>query len=375
MQKTCKPSICFVIPRYVTFSTGGAEIQVYYLVNEFLARGWKVELLCGGSGFEEQINKSALEDKRVKFFYYRYRTLRFLEFFEVLALLFKTRSDIYYQRTDFALTGACAMFCRLMNKKMVYALASDADALKSKYLNAFKNYSYQSIIKKNIRRVDFFLVDKLVEKGKKWSKWIICQNNLQQGLVRSNFNRDAVIIPSLFPVRKQVINDKENIVLWVGNMTSAKRPELFVRMVQNLKQTEGWRFVMIGRESDVISKGNTSKIEVKGELSYQETLAWFDRAKVFVNTSLLEGLPNTFIQAWIKQALVLSLSVDPDGLLKKETLGYVFDDDLDKLTVFVDGYLNSSCSHQHVLTKAQSYARQTYDVKKNVDKLIHLITA
>lgn len=33
---TDKKSICFIIPRFVTFSTGGAELQVHNLSQQFL---------------------------------------------------------------------------------------------------------------------------------------------------------------------------------------------------------------------------------------------------------------------------------------------------------------------------------------------------
>jgi glycosyltransferase involved in cell wall biosynthesis len=39
---------------------------------------------------------------------------------------------------------------------------------------------------------------------------------------------------------------------------------------------------------------------------FHEVGAWFDRAAVVVNTSDYEGLPNTFVQAWLRGAPTLS---------------------------------------------------------------------
>lgn len=80
-------SICFVIPHFVTFSTGGAEIQIHYLTQAFLQRGWKVEVVCAGAGKKQQIESSPFFNENIKYHYYRKRTIRTLEFFDVSRIL------------------------------------------------------------------------------------------------------------------------------------------------------------------------------------------------------------------------------------------------------------------------------------------------
>lgn len=366
-------SICFVVPNYITFNTGGAEVQVSYLVNSFLNRGWKVEVICGGKGKEYLIRNSHYFDARVKFHYYRFRSIRCLEFFSVLRLLFKSKSKVYYQRTDFALTAACAFYCRLLKRKMIYALAQDLDGVRKKYTTEFKSFIYASIVKKSIRQLDFFIIDKMIEYGKEKADKLVCQNQEQLKLVSQNFSRTGTIVPSSYPIQHVKSRPKENIMLWVGNMRPIKQAHLFMELANGMKGAGNWRFVMIGKVDDSIQIRSNKRVEVMGALSFETTQSWIERSKILINTSVSEGMPNTFIQAWLSQTVVCSLNADPDQLLSSNNLGFCFNGNLsgmkDKLSELIldDGLCYS------IVEKARSYAQETFDVEKNVNQLIALI--
>ena len=65
----------------------------------------------------------------------------------------------------------------------------------------------------------------------------------------------------------------------------------------------------------------TPNLQYLGQKTHGEVNELLARAHIFVNTSTQEGFPNTFIQAWLRDVAVVSLSVDPDQLLSREQAG------------------------------------------------------
>jgi glycosyltransferase involved in cell wall biosynthesis len=57
-----------------------------------------------------------------------------------------------------------------------------------------------------------------------------------------------------------------------------------------------------------------------GSLSYLDAADLYGRAKVLLNTSDVEGFPNTYLQAWIRGVPVVTL-IDPDRVIEREGLG------------------------------------------------------
>jgi glycosyltransferase involved in cell wall biosynthesis len=63
-----------------------------------------------------------------------------------------------------------------------------------------------------------------------------------------------------------------------------------------------------------------SNVTFHGAVPYSSVSAFYSRARVLVNTSDVEGFPNTYLQAWSSGTPVVAF-FDPDGVIAREGLG------------------------------------------------------
>ena len=89
------------------------------------------------------------------------------------------------------------------------------------------------------------------------------------------------------------------------------------------------QFVMIcnssehdkGIHSQLIDQSrHLSNLEFIEFVSHTEIRPYYARAKLLVNTSEIEGFPNTFIEAAIEKTPVVSLNVNPNGMFTAHSI-------------------------------------------------------
>jgi glycosyltransferase involved in cell wall biosynthesis len=364
-------SICFIIPELIFRETGGAELQVTIAANELLLRGWNVEIITIKGKSKDHVHKPLFQGNVRYYLYSKFKVFRTLEFFIVFLCLLRTKADVYYQRTTSAHTGAVAVFCKLFRKKMIFAVAHDNDLIRFYNSRNFNPDHYNSKIKALIRKTDLYLIDLLIHTGLSLSDVIICQTKDQLERTGDKLVKKSIVIRNSFSYPVPAQFSKENVILWVSNLKKIKRPELFVRLAQEVR-IENWNYCIIGEIRDhqygYIRQKNDG-LFYAGSLSYQETLKWFEKAKILVNTSESEGFTNTFIQAWLFRVYVMSLSVNPDKLLTKYEYGFYANNDFEFLKTSLMKVCRNYESFLPAISNASQFAKNEFDLNRNMSIL------
>ena len=309
-RRAKRPHICFVAPAAWPVLAGdaaipvvgGAEVQQRLLAIALARRGYRVSMICLDYGQPEgtqvegvRVYKMHKPDEGIP-------VLRFLHprLTSLWRALKRADADIYYQRTATPITGFIAAFCALHGRRSIYAGASDAD-----FTSGGQDIQYardRLLFRYGLRTVDR----------------IIVQNPVQRARARANHGRESALIANCYAPPAHARADHAGYVLWVGAIRAQKRPEVFLDLARRLPRH---RFVMIGG-GERGSRGEAyaqhvraaaqalPNVQFKGFLPYPDADRHFDGARLLVSTSLVEGFPNTFLQAWARGVPTVGF-VDP----------------------------------------------------------------
>ena len=315
-----RPHICFVAPHVWPVLSGdpnvgfigGAEVQQSILARSLARAGYRMTMICFDFG---QPQRTVLDGVTVHKIHRPDAGMPVLRFVypRITAMWNAMRAvdaDVYYQRCSAMLTAVVAGFCRHYGKRSIFASASDLDFVPGRQPIRYRRDRW--LFERGLRRVDR----------------IVVQNTAQQRDCLANYGRESTRISSCYELPSSAAPGAGDAVLWVASMRERdfKRPELFLELARCLPQR---RFVMIGGPGG--EGGNPvferirdaaraiSNLEFTGFLPLDRVEPYFDRARVLVNTSSHEGMPNTFLQAWARGVPTVAF-VDVGARLRGEAV-------------------------------------------------------
>jgi glycosyltransferase involved in cell wall biosynthesis len=287
---------------------GGMQVQMFMWAKTFENKFWDV------IAFTDMWNHHKRKINGITYYYYPHIPILgpfisvFLTFYCLLRLKPSTIIINGATRDLFFVTT----FSNLIGSKVIEVFASNSDLEPG-----------DELIKRNLDRL-------LYRWGIYKTDNFIVQNTFQSELLKEKYKKkNYIIIPfiwvndvNLYKITK---NRPKDIILWVANFRSLKRPEWFIRIAN---QNHNKKFVMVGNPIDqsLFEKCRQltmelSNIELIPGLCFLKTGELFKHARLFVCTSETEGFPNTFIQSWMNGCPVLS-TFDPSNLIKINNLGH-----------------------------------------------------
>lgn len=163
-------------------------------------------------------------------------------------------------------------------------------------------------------------------------------------------------------------------LLWVARCEEVKRPMLFLDLAGVLpdarcrmicsKQQESLREQVRARAAAM------PNVEFLGGVAYGQIQGHFDAAKVLVNTSSHEGVPNTFIHAGRGGAAIASLAVDPDGMFSKFRAGVLAHGDMKMMSEQLRLLLSDSAALAASSAGSARFVREWHDNEANVEAFL-----
>lgn len=367
MVNAKKIRVCIVVPAHWEAVMGGSQYQarmllehlikneiydVYYLARRvsgsFVPEGYALKKIASPDGFR--------------------RFGEFIDSYDLIKLLKEISPDVIYQRVGCGYTGIVAYYAKKYKKRCVWHVAHDREVMPFDR-KISRNFLFRYIEKK------------FLEYGLRNVDAVITQTQQQADyMLRYYKRRQDAVIPNIHPMpTEKIIKKKPLLVVWVANLKTWKRPEIFIQLAEELREVRDVQFVMIGQPlgDPVWIKEVKSKIERLDNLLYMggqsqevvnETLS---RAHIFVNTSIHEGFANTFIQAWLRKVPVLSLSVNPDGVFDQEEIG-IYAGSYGRLKESLVKLLNDDSLRENMGEKAQVYAKEKHS-SANLKRLVEII--
>ncbi len=357
-----------VSPNFFADVKGGSEIQTRFLARELIRRGWAVHFI------RENEDRKGKTDVVDGIFVHSLRRRRAFMTWLNIVPLYRCMRRI----------GAAAWYCRAA-RTYLFSVWLAARGVGGKVLWACSSAIYVSrdlglrspggnLLLRGIQAVD----KRLFLTALRHIDFPVLQTLAQEKQLLRNWNIRGIVVRNGYPDLPPAAGPRAPGLLWIGALKKNKRPEKFLFLAESLSG-EGYQFSMIGRflgDRETVrfvreAEARYAGFRHLGEKEPDEILTLLGQARLLVHTSDYEGFPNVFIEAWLKGVPVVSLNVDPDGLIESHRLGRL-SRSMDRMAADVRELMTDESLWNECSRNATRFARETFDIRKNTDALLRL---
>lgn len=319
------PKICIVglksydlitgaeMPRFI----GGIETQLVLLAKGLVDEGCDVSLIVYDQGQAPEEIVDGVKVLKAYGLSGGIRGFRWIDRAKSLwAAMRRADADIYLQMGAGVETGLVALGCNRVGtsrRHFIYCLASDLDY--SDRLNKGRLSWEGKAYLWGVRRADL----------------VVAQTERQRRGVQEAVGMNALVMPmaAAYPVSTALVRNEEHNsrVLWVGRAIKEKRLEWLLELARRCPE---FQFQVIGTANSNTEYATrmlgearqVPNLELVGRVAGQDMHAVYQNARILCNTSIREGFPTTFLEAW-SYGLPVVTTFDPDDIVARNGLGRV----------------------------------------------------
>lgn len=347
------------VPRFM----GGAERQQVLIARGLAESGFDVSFVTFDQGQPDGIVHDGITILRAHSPDEGLPVLRFLHprWTKLVSALKRADADIYHQMAAGTETGQVAHACRSIGGRkrgFVYSIASDSDC--DVRLPLLGPWRERAFYRYGLRHADS----------------VISQTQRQWQMLREAFEVDSTVIPMpcVGPSEDEYVaptspTDGSSHVLWVGRIDQAKRLEWLFDVAE---QCPGTQFDVVGAANeesayatDLLRRAEgIDNVAMHGRVPEPEMPLLYQRAACLCCTSVFEGFPNTFLEAWSNGLPIVS-TFDPDDIIAREKLGFVAGS-VEELV----GHIERMTTSPDVWRQASTTARRYYLANHTIQSIV-----
>ncbi len=263
----------------------------------------------------------------------------------------KTEARCIFQVTPTFSSGIMSIYAKIRNKRFV--LYNSSDILSTyKYKMRYKWYFVPFV------RLSYSL-----------SSCVVSQHNTQKLNFKRYFGINTPIISNIadIDINKKFVKKRKHF-LWVGSNVEVKRQDIMIEIARSLPDV---KFVVVS--NSICTDNYPSNVEFRQNVSDEELIELYNTSIGLINTSITEGIPNTFLEQWMMGGSVLSLNADAGGGLRKyDYLGKCFDGNIDIMKKEILNRWNSYFNSDYFCELCRRFVIDNYSpdvIIKKWDKL------
>lgn len=277
-------------------------------------------------------------------------------------------ADVYIAFGANEATSELARFCGVHGSALVLSLASDV---------SFDPFVYEGSLEQD----KYGTPGHYLWYGMHHADAVVVQTEKQQALLQAKEHRSATVIrnpapsSSRSPARPAL--QFGGRMLWIGRTDPNKR---YVEALALAAALPYRPMIMVCNDIRSLGPGTIDELEAKlpnlmlaDQVALEDVDALFRFSDVLVNTSIVEGFPNTFLQAGMHGIPIVSMSFDTDGMLSTHGCGRVSNGTREDLARTVESLLSNPTAYREAAAANSRWLHDRHDPAARIAELATVI--